>query len=349
VKEQPHPPGAGGIRHGDDEEIAALLQSLSARERVPEHELPPIKAAARDAWMRQVRRTTLRRRAAYAAVAIAAGVVLAIGIGVLRPDGLPPSPSTIAVTLETVVGDTSVGGEVASAAAREVASGTAIVTGDGGRTALRLPSGHSVRVDVATSVRIVSDGSLRLDRGAIYVDTETATAPDGASIEIDTPFGLVTDLGTRFEVRLIPAQGLAGPGDAPSGLRIAVRDGKVRLATSLGDYEAAAGSELSFYAGGRLDRAAAPPYGSSWGWVETVRPLLSIEGTKLTDFLDWAAHESGRRWRFTESDRSLRNNEVVLHGSIDGMTVEEALATVLPSCGLRHRVEGDELLIENDG
>ena len=176
---------------------------------------------------------------------------------------------------------------------------------------------------------------------------------DGAAIEIETPFGRVTDLGTRFEVRLIradeSADGRGGDaGAVPAGLRVAVREGRVKLATEFGEYEAAAGSELSFYAGGRLDRATALPYGSSWHWVESVRPPLEIEGVRLTTFLDWAARESGRRWRFTRSDGRDDDYDVVLHGSIDGMTVEEALSTVLPSCGLRHRVEGDELLIDGD-
>jgi hypothetical protein len=128
-----------------------------------------------------------------------------------------------------------------------------------------------------------------------------------------------------------------------------VREGRVRLATELGDYEATAGSELSFYAGGRLDRAPALPYGSSWRWVESVRPPLEIEGVRLTAFLDWAARESGRRWRFSDGDGRNDEYDVVLHGSIEGMTVDEALSTVLPSCGLRHQVEGDVLLIVGDG
>jgi hypothetical protein len=40
--------------------------------------------------------------------------------------------------------------------------------------------------------------------------------------------------------------------------------------------------------------------------------------------------------------------EEVVHGSVEGLTVEEALATVLPSCGLRHRVEGDRILLQRD-
>jgi hypothetical protein len=348
MSERP-PHSFDGLPPGEDEEVARLLRAHGPVARVPDHELPPIKAAVRAAWRGQVHRTALRRRAAYAALAIAAAVLAAVGIAVLRPAPIAPPALTVAATLEAVIGDAAIGERSASAApTRDLASGTSITTGDAGRTALRLAAGHSVRVDVASSVRIVSPRSLRLERGAVYVDTDPGAAGDAEGIEIETPFGRVTDLGTLFEVRLIAADGSADdPADA-GALRVTVREGSVRLATVFGDYDATAGSELYLRSGGRLDREAAPTYGSSWSWVESVRPPLAIEGVRLSAFLDWASRESGRRWRFTEPERSERDGEVVLHGSIEGMTVEEALSTVLPSCGLRHRVVGGELLIESD-
>jgi hypothetical protein len=347
------PPGhvAGRLQDGDEEEIASLLRTMGPLDRVPDDELPPIKAEAHAAWRRQVRRTAMRRRAAYTALAIAATVIVAVTATLLRSRALPPESTVVAATLETVVGHATVGDRDPAATVTDVMSGTTITTGDAGRTALRLAAGHSVRIDVASTVRIVSGGSLQLERGAVYVDTGAATG-DGSAIEIETPFGRVTDLGTRFEVRLIRGDesGDGSGGDAgavPTGLRVAVREGRVKLATEFGDHEAAAGSELSFYAGGRLDRATTLPYGSSWRWVESVRPPVEVEGVRLTAFLDWAARESGRRWRFTGGD-GHDYQDVVLSGSIDGMTVEEALSTMLLSAGLRHRVEGDELLIDDD-
>jgi hypothetical protein len=348
MKDTLHHPTDGATRPADEEEIAKLLGSI-APARVSDHELPPIKAAARAAWLRQVRRTAIRRRAAYAAVALAAAVVLAVGIAALRPVPISPLAPVIAATLETVVGEATIGEWRASEVpSRDLASGTAITTGDSGRAGLRLASGHAVRVDVRSSLWIVTGSSLRLERGAIYVDTEAASS-GGAPIEIDTPLGRVTDVGTRFEVRLVAAE--RSDRDAttarPDALHVTVREGAVRLASAFGAYDAAAGNELRLRAGGQLDRAPAPPYGASWGWVESVRPPLEIEGFTCRAFLDWASRESGRSWRFPEPEQEDQLGDVV-HGSIEGLTVEEALSTVLPSCGLRHRVAGGELLIESD-
>jgi FecR protein len=351
MKDTPLHPLDPEAQPADEEEIAQLLRSIAPAHRVPDHELPPIKAAARAAWLRQVRRTARWRRAAYAGVALAAAVALAAGISLLRPASLVPHPAAIAATLEAVVGEATIGeGRAAEAPGHEVASGTRITTSDSGRTAFRLAAGHSVRVDVRSSVRIVSGRALSLERGAVYVDTEAARVSGGAPIEIDTPFGRVTDVGTQFEVRLAASEGWDEPGVGrrSGALRVTVREGTVRLATELGAYEVAAGSELHLRPGGQLDRLPAPPYGESWHWMESVRPPLRIEGVGLTDFLDWASRESGRRWRFVEPGRRDEVRDVLLHGSIDGMTVEEALSTVLPSCGLRHRIAGEELLIESD-
>jgi hypothetical protein len=38
---------------------------------------------------------------------------------------------------------------------------------------------------------------------------------------------------------------------------------------------------------------------------------------------------------------------VILHGSVEGMTPEEALAAVLPTCGLEFEIDGDSLIIRS--
>ena len=97
---------------------------------------------------------------------------------------------------------------------------------------------------------------------------------------------------------------------------------------------------------GEPTRSTEATHGDDWSWIDRVRPPVVIEGITCTAFLDWAARESGRSWRFADPGASSDAGAAIVHGSIDGLSLDEALETVLPSCGLRHRVEGAELVID---
>ncbi len=279
---------------------------------------------------------------------MAAAVLLTIAVALVRraPDAPIDSVAT-AARLQTVMGDARIDRARDAAVDAEVTSGSTITTGDSGRAALLLATGHSVRIDVESSVHVVSARSLRLDRGAVYVEARAASA-GAAAVEIATPFGVVTDVGTRFEVRLIDARGEGDAAVPAQALEVRVREGAVRLTTDAGSYDAGEGTELRVERGGALQRDTALPYGDDWRWVESVRPPVAVEGITLGAFLDWASRESGRLWRFVDPGSRDQADECVIHGSIEGLTVDEALSTFLPSCGFRHRVDGDVLLIEAD-
>jgi hypothetical protein len=355
VRETPFDP-----RHAEtdlgEEEIAELLRAAGPGDRVPDDQVAPIRARAREAWRGQVRRTAMLRGATRALLAVAAAVALTVAVALLRRlPAMPDEAGHVAAAVETVIGGATLGPGQTVVSGAKLADGATVTTASTGRAALQLASGPSVRIDVQSSVRIVSGRSLRLDRGAVYVDTRAETRAPGSNtstVEIDTPFGTVTDRGTRFEVRLVDAAAKAmdtgssaGP---PRALAIRVREGEVRLATATATYDATAGSELLVERDGEATRGDRAPYGDDWSWVENVRPPVAIEGITCTAFLDWAARETGRRWRYTDPAAGSEAGGAVVHGSIDGLTVDEALDTVLPSCGLRHRVDGGLLLIDND-
>jgi ferric-dicitrate binding protein FerR (iron transport regulator) len=190
-------------------------------------------------------------------------------------------------------------------------------------------------VDSATDVA--------LERGAVYVDSAGAhsTEPGASPISIHTPAGLVRDLGTQFEVRL-----------AGAGIRIRVRDGQVRVTDANGaDALGGAGVELFSKPDGSIDRRPIAATGSEWAWAERAAPPFSVEGKTLGAFLDWVSREGA--WTVTFADRrfSLAARATVLHGRPDllkGLTPAEALDVVLPTCGLRHRIDRHRVMIERE-
>lgn len=316
-----------------DDEVESLFHLAGRRPRLADPEVAPIKAAARAAWRGHLRRTA-RRRAVWMGAAVAAGLLLAVGLA-LREPASPRSPETLGM-LEIESGDVLVTG---SQGPRQVlTAGSVITTGTSGRAALRLAGGPSVRIDVASVVRIESAGVVALDRGGAYVDSGPASTGT-AAIEIATALGSVRHVGTQFEVRLL------GDPAAAAALRVRVREGTVRVEHAGRTYEAHAGGELVLSSGGGERRAAAPVEGALWDWVQETAPPLDIEGTTLAVFLDWVSRETGLPWRFSDPALERAALGTVLHGSIAGLTPEEALSVVLPGCGLApHRAEGALLL-----
>jgi len=326
-----------------EDEVAALLDAAGPRPRLPEDEVAPIRAAAREAFQRQARRTARRRRLVWAVGgSLAASLLVTIGLTLrpLRPSAAPGAGRPVA-TVELTGGDVAVlDAEGRPAASRTVLSGAVLRTGGSGRAAVRLPGGTSVRIDAGSAVRLDSPRLVSLERGAVYVDAGPAGRP-GQEVEIATPLGSVRHVGTQFETRLLPRSGPGGP-----ALRVRVREGAVLVEQADETLQVRAGGELLLEAGSRPERAEISVHGPGWDWIQRTAPPFEIEGARLVDFLDWASREAGLPWRLAGPRAGSTPEDVILHGSIEGLTAEEALAVVLPSSGYRHRRAGDEIVIE---
>ncbi|HEV8580973.1 MAG TPA: FecR family protein [Thermoanaerobaculia bacterium] len=324
------------------DDLAPLLHLAGPRPRLPEADVGPIRAAVREAFRHQARRRVIRRRIGWTAAGLAAGLLTALGLTLGRP--VAKSPPQAIATFERRTGDVA----VADSTGRPVASQSlfmgAVLTTRGGRAAVRLPAGASLRIDAGSSVRFDSRRRVTLQRGALYIDSGAA-AP-GAGIEVATLLGSIRDIGTQFEARLVAGE---PPSPAASALRVRVREGKVLVEHGGEVQRAGAGGELVLRADGSLRRAEIPIYGPSWEWVQRAAPTPAIEGATLAEFLDWTSRETGLRWRLAEPQTGKPPGDIILHGSIAGLTAEEALAVVLPSCGYRPRRAGDQLWLESIG
>ena len=71
---------------------------------------------------------------------------------------------------------------------------------------------------------------------------------------------------------------------------------------------------------------------------------VDLDGRSLREFLDWIAGENG--WQLRFADAAVESQaQTTMHGSIEGLTPEEAFAAVLPTAGVEHRLENGVLLI----
>jgi len=334
----------------DDAELDAAVGErvarAGAREEPPAEELAAIRAAARETF-RSVHRAPRSplRRFGPAIAAAAALLVAAVGVRLWSRDGEPAgtvagSPAIVG-HVELLHGDARLeGASVALETGAPIGARATLVSGGepGSGVAVRLASGGELRVDAATRVRFESPSRIRLERGALYFDSQLGDpVAAGRSFEIVAAAMRFRHVGTQFEVRV----GAAGDGPA---VRLRVREGRVGFGAG---EEAVAGEEVVVDASGRIGRGAVSTHGAAWRWVVAAAPIPRTEGWDVVRFLDWLGRETGRSIEFADPQLRAEAAAARLHGGLAGLTPDQAAEVVLESAGLAARAADGVLRIED--
>jgi hypothetical protein len=327
---------AAGEGDRDERRLAELLRRVGPRPAPSEDARRRVHAATRAAW--QAKLGERRRRRTHRVVwTIAAAAALVAAVLWLRPSG--PQHAVVFATVEIARGGASVaiapsGEGRPLAVGDELRPGATVTTAADGALALRTAAGHSLRVAAGSTLRVLSASGLALPAGTAYVDA----APRDAAVErlsVATPFGMVSHVGTRYEIRV-----------TERALRVRVRDGLVHVVAKDETHDATTGVSLVVDAAGQVERSATEIVGPSWDWVAATAPAPAIDGRRLEEFLRWVSRETGLTVTWTDPELHERSRGIVLAGSIEGLTPGEALYAVLPTCGLAHRIEASELIVE---
>ncbi|WP_405238734.1 FecR domain-containing protein [Lentisalinibacter orientalis] len=326
-----------------DEATARLIAHGRPRRAIPPGAQERVHATVHEAW-RDATRERRRRQAGrrwHLPIALAASVALA-GILIARFPAETVAPAAPVATVVVVRGELSGADGTRLRPGDELAAGSSLSTDGAGRAALSLADGTSLRVDHDTRMTLTADARLRLDAGAVYVDTAPAgSAGDGVTIV--TAYAAATDLGTQFEVRL-----------AGEAALIRVREGKVAIAPgpaadtgsaagAPGHHVAPAGRAALVSAAGGIETSDVSPNDPSWAWAQSVAPAFETAGgRKLGEFLSWSARELGLELHYS-GDTGAAAAAVDLSGSVEGMTPGEALQAVMATTTLAYRVEDGRL------
>jgi ferric-dicitrate binding protein FerR (iron transport regulator) len=331
------PPAEGW---GGSDETAELIRLAGRRPPVPADEIARIKSATYAHWKAKVRQRSERRRGrAIAGLAAAAVIVLGVGLWIWRDDKIETDSAQSTARVQSVVGTAWIRSgpgapePEAIVAGTDVPMGSSLETSDGARLAILMPTGHSVRVDDASRVRVLSGSTLDLGGGAVYVDSGARAVPK--SLVVRTRVGEIRDVGTQFEARLLR-----------ESLRVRVREGSVSLVGKRGRQEVTAGEELELAEDGSMTRRDVPGYGPDWDWIAQVTPMIAIDGRPLSGFLDWVASERGWTLKYADPETRDQAATIILEGSIDELTLDQALDAVMDTCRLTHRVEHGVLIIQ---
>ncbi|MGH8250091.1 MAG: FecR domain-containing protein [Steroidobacteraceae bacterium] len=321
----------------NDEDLERVLKGAGQREKPPPEVERAVRQRLRDEW-RAVVADRHRRSRRRAISAIAAGLVVA-AIGVWAVGPRLTASNKIVATVALVTGELRVnsgwfGFRQRIGEGQPLMLGQTLETGPAGRVALALPTGVSVRLDHRTRLSIPGADRLKLERGTLYVDSGVAVPAD--RLDVLTPSGSVRHIGTQYEVHLLEP-----------GVRLRVRDGRIEWRSRTGELErGAAGEQLTILDSGSVERRPVPGYGTSWDWAAGIAPAIEIEGLPLAAFLSWAARELGRDVDYASPQIEGEVADIVVHGSIAGLTPAQALDAVLATTSVRATIADRRIVVE---
>jgi hypothetical protein len=318
----------------DDQDVSRLVKLGGLRVAPPDQRLDRIRGAAHAEWARVVSQRRRRTVTAAVAVGLAAAFLLAVRL-VQESDRDAPGMPSLTATLTSATGPLERAGRPNQPTMLRI--GDAVTARDQIQTpravvaAFTLASGAVLRVNERTRVHIESPSGVRVERGTVYLDTESAS-PD-AAIEVRTPLGVIRDIGTQFEVDVTALR-----------TRVRVRDGEVVLTRNSSETRAGRGTQIVVAADG-VATSAVLVFGADWEWIGRVPSAFDLSAHTLMEFLTWVSRETGYTVAFENEDLATRVTGMTVQGSIDGLTPEEALEAVLPATGLEYSLRDGRVTV----
>jgi len=332
---------------GDDESFANLMKLAGERPEIPlsvesrvyhrvqqewksctvEPSADKVYEEVHKTWRRDARRGTILRWLVPAGVA--ASAVLAVMM-LTQPE---PPAAEVAGTISRVVSAGSLQSEYPEGSSVHV--GEIISTGSAEGVSLLLARSESLRVDENTELRVDATDQFTLLGGRVYADTGQFVYRDGG-LKIETEFGLVTDVGTQFSVAT-----------TDNMLDVAVREGRVDVQNDSDQYAARMGERLTLVQGETATIAELDTHDDYWDWIVALTPAFDMTNKSLLDFLKWAARETGRELQFESDESRMFAMRTDVHGSVEGLTPEEALDAILATTSVRYQITDDKVIIAN--
>ena len=331
----------------DNESLARLIKLAGERPEIPLSVESRVYHRVQQEWhtataepdgkkvYEKVRKTWRRGsiRAAFLRWTLPLGVAASAALAVYLV--FPPdiTPLQTVATVSRVVSDGALSSRYSPGST--VHSGETISTGSEEGLSLLLARSESLRIDANTTIRIDAADQFTLLTGRVYADSGQFVYRDGG-LKIETSFGLVTDVGTQFSVTA-----------SDESLEVAVREGRVDVQNEGARYAAKVGERLKLSAGQPATVTGLDTHDVYWEWVTDLTPALNLTNKSLLDFLKWAARETGRELQFDSNESRMAAMRTDVHGSIDGLTPDEALAAILATTAVHYRIENDRIVIEN--
>lgn len=302
-----------------EERIEAILTRVGPRPSPSPDAESAVKAEVYQAWQQSVSAQRQQHRQ-WSYMAAAASVMLTIAATFMVPWGPESEPGAALLVQRVNQLEYSPAGTDSWETAPESAhfdSGDRLRLSEDSYAALTMNNGTQLRLDQSTELRFVSEDSVFLSRGALYAD-----AAGESTLRVITAGGTAQDIGTRFEVRV-----------GENGWQVQVREGRVVIDDERAGTAFADAGERLIAVDDNFVKEAVSPTDESWAWAQAAIRPIAIEGALLEDYLHWWTRESGVVVNFNSAIDQAIAGQTRLHGSLDGLSLEDGLRVVLSSSG----------------
>lgn len=315
------------------DDIGCLIRYAGERENVSHERMERARARVGDHWQSVVESNKQsRRRVHWQRFAMAASIVAALSIGLLTLQPGGGGGISGPATVDRVVGSVYVNGARVSEGVR-IGAGDVVASESGGRLAIELPAGQSLRLDANSRLVAKADNRFTLERGSVYFDSNLVNSEP---VFIETPFGTATDVGTQF---LVSVQ--------RDLLMIGVREGQVMF-----DRDDAATVNVDFgrmyelTSDGDERRQELSATNPVWAWTSSVAPAFDADGAMLSDYLRWYARQQGLSLAWEDSSTQAYAERTTLSGDIlRGLSLDDGLDVVRRIAPFEYRIERGRLII----
>lgn len=284
--------------HDEHQDIQRLLKAAGPRVNPPEEmrarvhdnvmaawlEMPAEKATSRRQWNRGLRFV----------LPVAASIIVAFAAGVVIFTQQAGLPNEWAAQIGKTSGDYTVSQTQHNGL---LGDNVLVSTHADGHVELKLGGGSTVQLDNHTRITVLSETSIALFEGRVYVDGGTGGtggAGSSSNIQIVAPHALITDVGTLFEVTVDGEQ-----------WAVAMREGMVKVEVEDEEYTARVsdgmGDRLHFTDNKLVDRSVLATTAATWAWTQGLREPFKLDaGVKIYSYLEWAARDSGRTLKLSK-------------------------------------------------
>lgn len=281
-------------------------------------------------------------RARWWPAALAAGIVLAISV--LTPLAINGPVITQVAAVQGTGGliHAASGPKAWFGISRPLVDGETIREGEwletAGDSPIRFSLGNDLSVRIAGNTRLTlaSIEHFELEQGAVYIESTAMRADQSTPLAINTPFGSVTHVGTRYLVKLSDTQ-----------LQVMVREGLVRLDSKKGGSQwADAGTALMLSPSDLQPTVSTvAAYDAAFDWLADIPRPLDASPLTLSQFFEWYQVETGKKIVMDMAEHPEEMTNIIVTGDVTRLAPEAALDAVALSGELQITRQADRTVV----